>query len=51
MPKKLALEVRDKINYSGSVSSMYKILKSNGFKYRKNNDGRKFLMERDIVAA
>jgi hypothetical protein len=43
--------MRDKINY-GCVSSMYKILKSIWFKYRKNNDGRKFLMERgDIVAA
>jgi hypothetical protein len=34
--KKLALELRDKINYKGSVSSMYKILQSIGFKYRKN---------------
>jgi hypothetical protein len=50
--KKLALELRDKINYRGSVSSMYKILKSIGFRYRKTNDGHKFLMERgDIVAA
>jgi hypothetical protein len=43
--KKLALELRDKLNYSGSVLSMYKILKSIGFKYRNTNDGRKFLME------
>jgi hypothetical protein len=50
--KKLALELRDKINYRGSVSSVYKILKSIGFKYRKISDGRKFLVERgDIVAA
>jgi hypothetical protein len=34
--KKLALELRDKINYRGSVTSMYKIFKSTGFKYRKN---------------
>jgi hypothetical protein len=50
--KKHTLEMRDKINYRGSASSMYKILKSIVFKYRKTNDGRKFLMERgDIVAA
>jgi hypothetical protein len=50
--KKPSLELRDKINYKGSVSSMYKILQSIGFKYRKTNDGRKFLMKRgDIVAA
>jgi hypothetical protein len=50
--KKLALQLRDKINYRSSVSSIYKILKSVGFKYRETNDGRKFLMERrDIVAA
>ena len=31
---------------------MYTILKSLGFKYRRINDGRKFLLERgDIVAA
>ena len=44
--------MRDKINYNGSVSSMYTILKDIGFKYKKTNDGRKFLVERrDIVAA
>jgi hypothetical protein len=29
--KKLALKLRDKINYRGSVTSVYKILKSIGF--------------------
>jgi transposase len=42
--KNLAFKLRNKINCRGSVSSMYKILKSTGFKYRKLNDGRKFLM-------
>ena len=50
--KKLTIAMREKINYKGSVSSMYGILKNLGFRYRKCNDGRKFLMERgDIVAA
>ena len=50
--KKLVALMRDKIEYKGSVSSMYTILKSLGFKYRRTNDGRKFLLERgDIVAA
>jgi hypothetical protein len=50
--KKLAIELRDKINYRGSVSSIYKLLKSIGFKYRKTNDRRKFLVGRgDIVDA
>jgi hypothetical protein len=52
MAKKFALDLRDKINYSRSVSSMHKILKSIGFKYRKTSKGRKFLMEKgDIMAA
>jgi hypothetical protein len=38
--KKLALELRDKINYGCSVSVMYIILKIIGFKDRKTNDGR-----------
>lgn len=52
MAKKLAFELRDKINYRGSVSSLYNILRNIGFTYRKTNDGCKFLKERgDIVAA
>lgn len=49
--KKLVSLMREKIEYKGSVSSMYVILKSLGFRYRRTNDGRKFLLERsDIVA-
>lgn len=41
-----------KIDFHGSVKSMWIILKSLGFTYKMCNDGRKFLMERnDIVAA
>lgn len=50
--KKLTMAMREKINYQGSIASMYCILRNLGFRYRKCNDGRKFLMERgDIVAA
>ena len=50
--KKLTFDMREEINYKGSVRSMHRIIKSIGFKYEKSNDGRKFLMERgDIVAA
>ena len=38
--------MREKINYKGSVNSMYGILKNLGFRYRKCNDGRKFIMKR-----
>lgn len=41
-----------KIQFSGSNTSIWRILKNLGFKYKKSNDGRNFLMERnDIVAA
>lgn len=44
--KKLTMAMREKINYQGSIASMYCILRNLGFRYRK------FLMERgDIVAA
>lgn len=44
--------MRDKIKYKGSVTSMLRIMKNIGFKYRSSNDGRKFFMERgDIVSA
>jgi hypothetical protein len=50
--KKLALELRYKINYRGCMSTMYKVLKNIRFKYRKTNNGSKFCMERgDTVAA
>lgn len=50
--KKLTLALKSKISYQGSDSSTYRILRNLGFKYRKSNDGRQFLMERgDIVAA
>jgi hypothetical protein len=50
--EKLMLELRDKINYSISASSLYKILKSFGPKCRKTNGGHKFLMETgEIMAA
>ena len=49
--KKLVGKMKQKINFDGCNSSMRKILKDIGFKYKKTNDGRRFLMERaDIVA-
>lgn len=43
--------LRQKINYSGCLRSMQYLLKNLKFSYKKCNDGRKFLMERnDIVA-
>ncbi|XP_060843069.1 uncharacterized protein LOC132923230 [Rhopalosiphum padi] len=48
---KILVELREKLNYRGSKSSVKIILKQLNFKYKKCNDGRKFLMERsDIVA-
>lgn len=50
--EKLVTEMENIIDFEGSSRSMYRILKDIGFKYKKCNDGRKFLMERsDIVAA
>ncbi|KAL4120900.1 hypothetical protein QTP88_013509 [Uroleucon formosanum] len=49
---KILVELREKLNYRGSKSSVKIILKQLNFKYKKCNDGRKFLMERsDIVTA
>ncbi|KAL4090822.1 hypothetical protein QTP88_025592 [Uroleucon formosanum] len=49
---KILAALREKIDYRGSKSSVKIILKKLNFKYKKCNDGRKFLMERsDIVAA
>jgi hypothetical protein len=47
MAKKLALELRNRINYSRSVSVNYKTLKIIGVKYMKTNDRHKLLMERE----
>ncbi|KAE9540703.1 hypothetical protein AGLY_003948 [Aphis glycines] len=44
--------LREKINYSGSQSSLQHILRDLNFKYKKCNDGRTFLMElNDIVCS
>ncbi|KAL4107543.1 hypothetical protein QTP88_017874 [Uroleucon formosanum] len=44
-------EVKKKCNWKGSVWSMRSLLKNLKFSFKKCNDGRKFLMERnDIVA-
>jgi len=43
--------MREKINFEGSYKSVQRILRSINFKYKKCNNGRQFLMERnDIVA-
>lgn len=43
--------IKEKINYPRSVRSMYRLLKNLKFLYKKCNDGRKLLMEKnDIVA-
>lgn len=40
------------MGFKGSKTSLLRILRNMGFRYRKCNDGRKLLMERsDIVAA
>jgi len=47
---KILAEYQKRTEYKGSVTSMWRILKSLNFKYKKCN-GRRFLMERnDIVA-
>ncbi|KAL4121281.1 hypothetical protein QTP88_013826 [Uroleucon formosanum] len=48
---KILVAMQEKINYPGSKTSVKRILHNLNFKYKKCNDGRKFLMERnDIVA-
>jgi hypothetical protein len=43
--------IREKINYSGSLTSIQRLLKNLKFSYKKCSDGRKFLIERnDIVS-
>lgn len=42
----------EKINFSGCTKSLWVILKNLGFSYKKCNDGRKYLMERnDIIVS
>jgi len=50
--QKVLTAYKEKVNnYKGSKISMWRIYKSLHFKYKKCNDGRRFLMERnDIVA-
>ncbi|KAG8281855.1 hypothetical protein J6590_049919 [Homalodisca vitripennis] len=49
---KVRIKLEEKIEYKGSVRSTRKLLHTVGFKFKKANDGRKFLMERqDIVVA
>ncbi|KAL4091316.1 hypothetical protein QTP88_026019 [Uroleucon formosanum] len=43
--------LRQKINYSGCLRSMQYLLKNLKFSYKKCNDGRKFLMERNYIVA
>jgi transposase len=43
---KLRKIMEEKIGLSGSQSSMLRLLRKMGFRYRKYNDERKFLMER-----
>lgn len=44
--------LKEKINFTGGVYSTWKVVRQIGFRFRKCNDGRKFLMERsDIVLA
>lgn len=48
---KILSALREKIEYPGSKSSVKTILHNLNFKYKKCNDGRKFLMERNDIAA
>ncbi|XP_025200882.1 uncharacterized protein LOC112598574 [Melanaphis sacchari] len=48
---KILSKYKEKTGYKGSKTSMWRILKQMKFRYKKCNDGRRFLMERnDIVA-
>jgi hypothetical protein len=47
--QKLAFHLRHKIHYSGSVSSVFKILKSIVFKYRKPRKEINFLWEEETL--
>lgn len=41
--------LHEKIEYSGSTTSTWRILRNLGYKYKKCNDGRRFLMERNDI--
>jgi hypothetical protein len=47
---KLRKIMEEKIRFSGSQSSILRLLKKMGFRCRKCNDGRKFFMERRDIA-
>jgi len=47
----VSTEYQEKTDYKRSKTSMWRILKSLNFKYKKYNDGRKFLMERNVIVA
>lgn len=49
--EKVKLQLQEKIDFEGSERSVRRLFKSLGFKFKKCNDGRKFLMERNDIAA
>lgn len=44
-------ELKQKIGYTGSDTSTRRLLKPMGFSYRKSQNGRRFLLERNTIAA
>lgn len=46
---KIRTVLRDKIGFVGGKTSTWKVLKKAGFNFKKCNDGRRFLMERDDI--
>jgi hypothetical protein len=49
--EKSIIEKRETARFDGSKQSMLRILKKMGFRYKRCNDGRKFLMEQSNAAA
>ena len=49
--EKLVKIMNEKVGFVGSASSMLRILRGLGFRYKMCNNGRKFLMERSDIAA
>jgi hypothetical protein len=47
---KLRKIMEEKIGFSGSQSSILRLLRETGFRYRRCNDGRKCFMERRDIA-
>jgi transposase len=47
--EKMRSVLKDKIGFAGGKTSTWKVLKKAGFSFRKCNDGRRFLMERDDI--